>query len=298
MTKQIAVIEKPSAIRSMASRLNVEPEKLLSTLKNTVFKGASDDELLALTVVANEYKLNPFLRQVYAFPAKGGGIVPVVGVDGWVSIANSQPDYDGTEFEMVDDKDGNPFSCTATIYSKSRSRAVKVTEYFKECFRPTEPWKTMPRRMLRHKAFIQGVRVAFGVAGIYDEDEANDAASDEKRFKVAKPVFAEPATNFLQPPAAVEPETVVTHEVAESETQQPLPAKSETQKKTAREIMFAKMEEMAIGETRFENYLKKNNVIAASASLRSIADGKCAAIVDDFTRLANEYMDSLPEVNQ
>ena len=32
----------------------------------------------------------------------------------------------------------------------------------------------MPRRMLRHKALIQGARIAFGFSGIYDEDEARD----------------------------------------------------------------------------------------------------------------------------
>ena len=42
----------------LAGRFNVEPDKLLGTLKNTVFKGASNDELLALVVVANEYGLN------------------------------------------------------------------------------------------------------------------------------------------------------------------------------------------------------------------------------------------------
>jgi len=34
------------------------------------------------------------------------------------------------------------------------------------------PWKSHPRRMLRHKAMIQCARLAFGYAGIYDADEA------------------------------------------------------------------------------------------------------------------------------
>ena len=40
----------------------------------------------------------------------------------------------------------------------------------------TEPWKRWPRRMLRHKALIQAARIAFGFAGIYDEDEGNRMA--------------------------------------------------------------------------------------------------------------------------
>ena len=69
---------KQSALAVMAGKYNVEPAKLLETLKNTVFRGASNDELLALVVVSNEYGLNPLTKEIYAFPAKGGGIVPVV----------------------------------------------------------------------------------------------------------------------------------------------------------------------------------------------------------------------------
>lgn len=41
-----------------------------------------------------------------------------------------------------------------------------------ECQRNTQPWKSHPKRMLRHKAMIQCARLAFGFTGIYDQDEA------------------------------------------------------------------------------------------------------------------------------
>jgi phage recombination protein Bet len=169
--------QKPRALEVMASKLNVEPSKLLGTLKQTVFKNATDEELLALVVVSNEYGLNPLLKELYAFPAKGGGIVPVVSVDGWNKIMTRQEDFDGIEFSLIDDDVGNPYSCTATIYLKGRTKPVVITEYFSECFRKTEPWEKMPRRMLRHKALIQASRVAFGFSGIRDEDEAIDVAA-------------------------------------------------------------------------------------------------------------------------
>lgn len=159
----------------MAARLSVEPAKLLETLKATVFRGASNEELLALVVVANEYKLNPLLKELYAFPAKGGGIVPVVGVDGWTKIVNRQETFDGVDFEWAwNESDGKPISCTCIIGVKGRSKPVRVTEFLAECFRATEPWKNMPCRMLRHRAFIQAARIAFGLSGIVDEDEAGE----------------------------------------------------------------------------------------------------------------------------
>jgi len=158
----------------MANRVSVDPAKLLETLKDTVFQKASNSELLALVVVANEYGLNPFLKEIYAFPAKGGGIVPVVSIDGWISMINRQDQLDGVEFEFEDDAAGKLVSCTCKIHIKDRRHPVSVTEYHEECFRATDPWKQMPRRMLRHKALIQAGRVAFGFSGIQDDDEARD----------------------------------------------------------------------------------------------------------------------------
>lgn len=165
---------KPSAINLMAARMSVEPAKLFETLKSTVFQKATNEELLALVVVANEYGLNPFLKELYAFPAKGGGIVPIVSVDGWNKMLIRQPDFDGIEFEFADGEDGLPFSCTATIHVKGRNHPCKITEYFAECQRNTEPWKNMPRRMLRNRTLCQASRVAFGFSGVKHEEEITE----------------------------------------------------------------------------------------------------------------------------
>lgn len=164
-------LAKPSAINLMASRLSVEPTKLFETLKATVFAKATNEEMMALIVVANEYGLNPFLKELYAFPAKGGGIMPIVSVDGWNKMLVRQPDFDGIEFESLDGENGELISCTATIYVKNRSHPVKITEYLVECKRNTDPWNNMPRRMLRNRTLCQASRVAFGFSGMMHEDE-------------------------------------------------------------------------------------------------------------------------------
>ena len=158
-------------LSQLAQSMNIDPARLVDTLKNTVFKGASDTEFVALCVVANKYGLNPLLKEIYAFPAKGGGIVPVVSVDGWIQIINSHPQLDGIDFADAHGDDGSLVSCTCTIYRKDRERPVRVTEYLSECKRTTEPWK-MEHRMLRHKALIQCARIAFGFSGLVEEDEA------------------------------------------------------------------------------------------------------------------------------
>jgi phage recombination protein Bet len=203
MTTEIATTTthapKPSAMQLMASRCNVDPAKLHQTLKSTVFKGATDEEMLALVVTANTYQLNPLLKEMYAFPKKGGGIVPMVGVDGWLKIANRQDNYDGMSVEVFGDGK-TPTHATCEIYLKNRAHPVKVTEYFEECRRNTDPWNQMPRRMIRNKVMIQAIRVAFGIGGIFDEDEATDIAGT--RNVTPKPATI---TGIIDPFAKAEP---------------------------------------------------------------------------------------------
>lgn len=156
-----------SVLARLACRFGVDQSKMLECLKATAFKGpASNEQIMALCIVADQYKLNPWTKEIYAFPDKQNSIVPVVGVDGWARIINEHDQFDGMEFEQDDEK------CTCIIHRKDRAHPVEVTEYMDECKRNTGPWGTHPRRMLRHKAMIQCSRLAFGYAGIYDQDEA------------------------------------------------------------------------------------------------------------------------------
>ena len=177
MSKELAVI--------MGEKFHVGAQtNVIAVLKETAFRGQqiTDGQMTALLVIANQYGLNPFTREIYAFPDKGS-IVPVVGVDGWTRIINEHPSFDGLEFEQ------DAESCTCIIYRKDRSHPTKVTEWLSECKRDNaQPWKTHPRRMLRHKALIQCARLAFGFSGIYDTDEAERIV--EREVYEAVPVAA------------------------------------------------------------------------------------------------------------
>lgn len=183
--------------KTLATKLDMgDGAELIDTLKATAFKGqVSDAQMTALLVVANQYALNPWTKEIYAFPDKNNGIVPVVGVDGWSRIINSHPQFDGIEFEQ------DAESCTCIIYRKDRNRPIKVTEYMEECKRGTGPWVSHPRRMLRHKAMIQGARLAFGYGGIYDQDEAERIVdATERHMGPAEVVGAPPtAPKFYDP---------------------------------------------------------------------------------------------------
>jgi len=176
--------ERPSLITKIANKYGVDPDKMMLTLKSTAFKQKeevkiSNEQMMALLIVADQYGLNPFTREIYAFPDSNRGIIPVVGVDGWSRIINNHKHYNGMKFlpssETVTMQGAKecPIAMTCIIYHKERSFPTEITEFLDECYRSiASPWKTHTKRMLRHKAMIQCARIAFSFAGIYDEDES------------------------------------------------------------------------------------------------------------------------------
>lgn len=225
VTKDVAPAsaKRVSLVAKMAARYSVDPDKLMSTLKGTVFKGqkqkdgsvveATNEQLMALLIVADQYGLNPFTKEIYAFPDKKNGIIPVVGVDGWLRIINQHPEFRGIEFrdaeDLVTHANGEhppaPAWIEATIHRADRTIPITVREYFAECYRAPfkgkdytvdGPWQTHPSRFLRHKAVIQAGRVAFGFVGIYDPDEAE---------RIRDAIDVTPTTTITTKPATKAP---------------------------------------------------------------------------------------------
>ena len=226
-----APAKRVSVLGNLAAQLNCDPATLLGILKKSVFAACKKDEEFQMAcMTAAKYGLDPVQKEIYAFPAKSGAVVPVVGVDGWNKIMNTHPQFDGIEF---DEGDGY---CTAIIYRKDRAHPTKVTEWMDECARNTEPWKNWPRRMLRHKAMIQAARIAFGFSGIKDEDEAQrmDEVTPAAPTKVSTVPAPAPSANGSKLRAAlgieeaveVAPETPA----AAPENAQEAPAAPETGK--------------------------------------------------------------------
>jgi phage recombination protein Bet len=186
-----------SLVSKFADKFSIEPNRLLSTLKATAFKQkngpeVSDEQMAALLIVADQYGLNPFTREIFAFPDKANGIVPVVGLDGWSRIINDHPMMNGISFVLPDVSEWTKIDADAklcppwiecVIHRKDRSKPTCAREYLDEVYRPLGtytdgnkmkpgPWQSHTKRFLRHKATIQCARLAFGFGGIYDEDEA------------------------------------------------------------------------------------------------------------------------------
>lgn len=175
MNTEVAVTTKEplSIIQDMATRFGMDKKAFESTIRQTCMPSntqVSNEQFVAFLLVAKQYNLNPITKEIYAFPSKGA-IQPIVGIDGWCNIINSQGQLDGIEFE---DKleNGKLVAITCRISRKDRAKPIETTEYMEECRRATQPWQQWPARMLRHKALIQCARYAFSLSGIMEPDEA------------------------------------------------------------------------------------------------------------------------------
>jgi len=159
----------------VAQQCAIEPAELQDVLMKTIMPNNTKPEnVTAFLAVAKQHNLNPLTREIYAFPAKSGGISVVMSVDGWNKIMNQHPQFDGIEFNHSTDEKGQVVSVTATIYRKDRQRPTVVTEFLSECNTGSQPWKQYPSRMLRHAAMKQAIRLAFGLSGITPEPDAQE----------------------------------------------------------------------------------------------------------------------------
>lgn len=257
-TKPATKTAAPAAVRKTAlgllsERLNIPPEQLKTTLKATVFATCkSDDEFLAAVIVANEYKLNPFTKEIYAFPSKQGGVIPIVSTDGWNKLMTSHQQYKSHEYAFSDeivkleDAKDCPAWCEIIIHKQDGSKVV-VREYLDEVYRPPfmsngrkidGPWQSHTKRMLRHKTKIQGAREAFGFGGIYDEDEGK---------------------RIIDAEAHIIPQTIKEPEAITEQVQEQQPPQTQPDGYKAMLEEFAAMKKQ-IGEDKYYAVLTWNNL--------------------------------------
>lgn len=178
-TAQLSIVEK------LARKFGMMSGPFQRTLAKTIFpseKDATPEQVAALCIVADQHGLNPWTKEIYAFPAKGGGIVPIVGVDGWYRMLNRDGSISGLQCEFHHHDPTDPttlFSATARLWKKGWDHPLEVTEYLSECKRNSPPWNSQPHRMLRHRAIAQAARIACGFSGVYHEDEAISMADGD-----------------------------------------------------------------------------------------------------------------------
>lgn len=185
MEKQIQVSEQKQLSEQLAQEYGMRQDVFLNVIKKTVMpsENVSNEHIAAFLSLSKSYGLNPLSDAIHAFPSKGG-IKLLIGIDGYIEIANQHEAYEGFELEENSDQAGNLIAVSCRVHRSDRKHSHWIKEYMDECKRNTDPWKNFPKRMLRHKAIMQAIRSSFGLSSLIDVDEAKDMGYNAQGIKV------------------------------------------------------------------------------------------------------------------
>jgi phage recombination protein Bet len=185
---------------------------MLATLRNTVAPGLTDPEFLLFAEMCRATGLNPATKEIWAIKA-GGRLQLMTGINGFLKIANSHPQFDGMEVEFERDDKGALIAATAKVYRKDRRFPSIATAYMAEYGKATPIWKQMPSIMLSKCAKGLAIREAFinELGGLYTQEEMPSEFAPPKPYE-APPI--DPAVHGdvieVRAPDAAKPKAVVT----------------------------------------------------------------------------------------
>ena len=198
-------VKKNDIQKSASSIANFSPEQI-NVLKNSIAKGATDEELELFLYTCKRTGLDPFSRQIYLIQRKtkdddskekkSNGVIQV-SIDGFRSIASRNPEYAGQTTTLFCGKDGKwteiwtqeeyPFAAKVGIYRKGYQEAtyaIAKWDSYVQCYwvknnhgknsqEVSSMWKKFPELMLGKCAEALALRKAFpsDLSGLYTADE-------------------------------------------------------------------------------------------------------------------------------
>jgi RecT family len=119
--------------------------------------------ILALLRTMQHWHLDPLREEIGFTQHEDGNWQVFISIDGCSKLLNEHSQFNGLVFNQADTLvEGVPEWMECSIYRRDRIMPITVREYFVEVRNNHEMWQKMPRRMLRHRALQQCVRVAIG----------------------------------------------------------------------------------------------------------------------------------------
>lgn len=204
-TTAVAKVEKPKALaKATGSGLSAEQIELV---KNTVARGATNDELQLFLHVAKHTGLDPFTKQIHFVKRKVWnndkkaydevGTIQT-GIDGYRVAAARTGEHMGTDDAKFTDKNEKPVIASVTVYRcvKGEKVAFTGTAYWEEYAQINNKtnelmglWKKMPRTMLAKCAESLALRKGFPdvLAGIYTNEEMTQADGEPTHTEDGNP---------------------------------------------------------------------------------------------------------------
>ena len=117
--------------------------------------------ILTLLRSMQNLHLDPLCDEIAFTQYDDGQWQVFITIEGCSKLLNQHPQFNGLVFNQADTLiDGVPEWMECTIHRKDRTVPTTVREYLTEVRSENPIWQKMPRRMLRHRALQQCVRLA------------------------------------------------------------------------------------------------------------------------------------------
>jgi hypothetical protein len=117
--------------------------------------------ILSLLRMMQNLHLDPLCDEIGLTQYDDGQWQVFITIEGCSKLLNQHPQFNGLVFNQADTLiDGVPEWMECTIHRKDRTLPTTVREYLMEVRSENSIWQKMPRRMLRHRALQQCVRLA------------------------------------------------------------------------------------------------------------------------------------------
>ena len=212
--------------------------KMVETIKSTVAKNATDEELYMFLKLANEYDLDPFQKELWFIKYQNKDPQIFTSRDGFVKIAKKDPDfkqirsqpvYENDVFilghkinengELVISKFEHEFNpkdkgkvvgawCSITYHTKP---PLIVYSDFEEYKQSTPTWKKNASAMIVKVAEKTACKLSAGISGLYIPEEMGDGFGvddDLGDFKKARTTSLKMAQSTTEEQSVIDEEDV------------------------------------------------------------------------------------------
>lgn len=163
-------------------------EDQINLIRNTLAKGATEDELQIFLYLAQQYKLDPFKREIW-FTKYGSQTNIMTSRDGYLKYAQTHPEFEGLISFVV--HEGDNFEVNASEYKithKFGTKRGKIIGAWSRCDRRGKRpfisyvsfeeynqnnmiWRKYPSAMIQKVAEVFVLKRAFGINGLVTREE-------------------------------------------------------------------------------------------------------------------------------
>jgi len=152
-----SLIEKELA--KAANQLGIDEKELQAWVDLQIEVPAKS--ILVLLRSMQSLHLDPLSEEIGLTQYEDGHWQVFITIEGCSKLLNQHPQFSGLLFNQADTLiDGVPEWIECSIYRRDRTVPTTVREYLMEVRGENAIWQKMPRRMLRHRALQQCVRLA------------------------------------------------------------------------------------------------------------------------------------------